>query len=201
MADESFDTDILEFEGRKFEVKRYYDTDMGPPWKEHDGHGVIRDTYCHGRPEKKPGEVVISSNSGSHWLYDVAATTELARKDGWGLGGDKEAELAKKLGRPPTKGEIIAEAVQRDLEHCKGWLEDRWYWIGVGVRILDKDGEPVGGRYDHAVWGFESEGDYWKEVAGEIANEIMHERRQVWREALKERRAKRYWASRDIITT
>lgn len=192
--DEAYKTERMTFEGHEFEVSLYSDHDIGPPWEVHDGHGVIREVYTHGRPEKSPGEVVMYSDRGQHWLYDVKATTELALKDGWGLAADDLPALEAKLGHKPSKREIAAEAVQNDMKLCRGWLRTDWWWCGVAVRLIRKDGKPVGDKYEHAVWGIESNSDYWKEVAKEIAlGEILHP-------MLKEEAERLYWAERDTNT-
>jgi hypothetical protein len=196
----AYNTETLTFEGRDFEVALYSDTDTGPPWEECDGYGSIRTVYGSGLPSKLPGEVIIHADRGTYWLYDFKGATEEAKRDGWGLSDTEKAKLAKKLGREPTAGQIRQEAVKRAMDFCRRWLNDDWWWIGVCVRIIGPGGEPEGDEFEHALWGVESDGDYWKEVAEELAGDILHEKRKAWRAALRERRERRYWASRDIVT-
>lgn len=195
-----YDTEEITVEGRRFEVELYPDTDSGPPWENDCGTGIIRQVYTHGRPTKEPGEIVIHSDRGDHWLYNWAKTMKKAVEQGWGLSAGEELKLANKLGRKPTKGEIRQESVRRDMNRMRGWLRDDWMYIGVSVRIIGPDGEPVGEPYEHALWGVESDGGYWKEVAADLAKEILHERQTAWRKALHEARERLYWASRDIVT-
>jgi hypothetical protein len=68
------------------------------------------------------------------------------------------------------------------------------------VRIIGADGEPMGDEFEHALWGVESEGDCWKEIARELAEQILGERADQWRGALKEARERKAWASRDVQT-
>jgi hypothetical protein len=195
-----YDTDRITVEGREFEVRKYHDEHTGPPWKEHDGHGTIREVHGYSRElEKKPGEKIIHSDGRDHWLYDFAGTLEIAKKE-WGLNDAEKAKLAATLGREPTKNEIALAAVAQDMRYCQRWLRDEWHWMGVDVHIIGPDGEPEGDDFEHACWGFESEGDYWQEVATRLAEDILRERRKAWLDALKEARARRYWEARGVVT-
>ena len=205
---EAFRTKRFTYEGREFEAACYYDETMGAPGDEHDGHGSMREIRS--RDEKRPGERLIERDRG-YFAYDWQAAMQTARRNGWGLSDEETAKLAQRLGRTPTKGDICAEAVQRDYDHLRGWVREDWHWMGVGVRIIGADGQPVGDEYADAIWGFESEGDYWREVALEIAGQILYVRRKAWRERLqiaravkaamaKERAEREYWNSRDIET-
>ncbi len=191
-----YDQTTIEHAGREFKVTQYYDEDHSAPWIEEDGHGVIRElSSYYGRPDKKPGEVIIHSDRGHYWLYDIQETTQQAKRDGWGLNPEDVAKLGLK-----TRGEIVREAVLRNMKYCRGYLNSDWYYIGVCVQIIGPDGEAEEEAFENALWGVESCGDYWKEVAHELADSILYEKREAWRAALKEARARRYWASRDVVT-
>jgi transposase len=47
----------------------------------------------------------------------------------------------------------------------------------VCVQHIGPDGEPVGDEFAHALWGVESCGDYWREVAAELAGEMLPDER------------------------
>jgi hypothetical protein len=190
------DQTTIKHEGREFKVTKYYDEDHSAPWIEQDGHGVIREISSrYGRPDKKPGEVVIHSDRGHYWLYDIQETTQIAKRDQWGLCPEDVAKLGLK-----TRGEIVRESVRRDMKHCEGYLEGWWHYIGVCVQIIGPDGEPEGEPFTNAIWGIDSSGDYWEEVARELADSILFEKREAWRTALKEARERRYWNSQDVVT-
>jgi hypothetical protein len=105
---------------------------MGLPWEEQDGHGLIRQIHrSFGKPDKKPGEVILYGERGSYWIYDVAGTTKIATKDGWGLGEEREQALGEMLRRPPTKKEITAEAVRQDMDFCRKFLSGDIVWFTV----------------------------------------------------------------------
>jgi hypothetical protein len=35
------------------------------------------------------------------------------------------------------------EVVEKDFAYLKGWYDDDWFWLTIGVAPLDDDGEPV----------------------------------------------------------
>lgn len=157
----AYETKDIEHNGAAYRVEYHYDEDMGAPWEEHDGHGIVSDWTSR---SKRAGEVSIAEDRGSHRFYDVAATTELAKRDGWGLSPEEAAGL--------TPGQVTARAVQRDLEFCRGWLNDEWHWMGVVVFPLTVDGDELKSK-TQALWGLESTaGDYLDEVAQELIEQI-----------------------------
>lgn len=163
--------------GRKF-LARINPDDMGPPWKEHDGHGPVREVRAnhYGHTSKRPGERVLHSNRHTVWLYDWQEACKLARKDGWD---------AEPIGEPGR----IERAVLADFKRMQGWLDGTWCWVGIEVKLLDANDNEEDAT---ALWGIESDfGDYGEEVASQLADELLHPLQQRWRQALAERRAQR----------
>lgn len=162
-------TETIKHQGHTFRVEHFADEDADAPWERQDGHGVISEWT---RRDKQPGEVSIIEDRGSHRYYDVQATMRIARRDGWGLGADETAALARKLQRTPTKGEIAAESVRMDMERMRGWCRDDWYYVGVVVTLLSPDGDPLE-SHSESLWGIESDcADYLQEVAQDLAEQI-----------------------------
>jgi hypothetical protein len=158
-----YDNDEFERGGRTFTFKTEGDDSHGAPWEEEDGHGVVSDWT---RRDKAPSERVLHADRSSKRYYDVAATMRIARKDDWGLCDADKAKLAKKLGRTPTHGDIVAEAVDRDYEHMRRWCADLWQYVGVIV-THEESGEC------ESLWGIESEDDdYLEMTAHDLADEI-----------------------------
>jgi len=112
----------IQRDGRTFRVASTRDDSMGAPWEEHDGHGKVREIRQ--RDEKRAGERIIANYRGQRWAYDIAGAMVLAKRDGWGIGDDERAALARRLGRAPTAGEVRAAAVESDYQFCAGWLRD-----------------------------------------------------------------------------
>jgi hypothetical protein len=129
---------------------------MGPPWKEHDGHGEVSEWTTR---DKRPGERVLASDRSSHRYYDYAGAIKIAKRDGWGLSEDAIAALGKKLGRAPTKGDIAAASVESDFNHLRGWANDEWHWEGY---VCEIDGE-----HHDSCWGYDDDDDYKAETTRE----------------------------------
>lgn len=196
-----FNSETITVQKRTFEVRFYYDGDRGRPWENSDGHGPVRELRS--REDKRPGERIMTS--GEHhsyvWAYDVQAATKLAKKDGWGLSDKSRAALVASLKREPTKGEIVAAAVAHDFEFLNGWVNDDWHYMGVAMLPVDKHGVvDESDEYAHAVWGIESDGEYWREVAEDLASEIIRADKKAFASRMREARECKYWASRDVMT-
>jgi hypothetical protein len=138
------------------------DTDMGPPWEEHDGHGPVSAWTSR---NKRPGERTLNEDHGSRRFYDFAEAVKIARADGWGPPIDGK-----------TKGEIAAAAVERDFKVLKAWCNDDWYW--VGVRLSVKRNDVTLCKHAASLWGIEanypdSDNAYLTEVANELLDEAL----------------------------
>lgn len=158
-------------DGYKVTVSCYQDTDMGPPWKEHDGHGPVSEWRCSG--SKSPGERELYNDGRSSLFYDWREAVVIARRDGWGLRDEDKAALARKLGKPVeslTRGEIIDAAVLRDFERLRAWCNNEWFWVGYMTTIVAPDGEEIDGD---SVWGWDSEDammdDAWGNAEFQVA--------------------------------
>lgn len=139
------DTFDFECKGLQFRCNMEIDSDMEAPWVEDDGHGAMREVSSYyGRPEKRPGEVVIYQDRGHYWLYDVQVSTKTARHDHWGLPADDLAKFRQIHGRPMTAGEVAAESVRRDMRYCSDWLHGDRFWQMIEVFQIDEDGEKIG---------------------------------------------------------
>ena len=158
-----YDNDEFERGGRTFTFRTEYDDSREAPWEEEGGHGVVSEWTTR---DKAPGERVLIADRLRKRYYDIAATMRIARCDHWGLRDDDKAKLAAKLGRTPTRGDIVAEAVDRDYEHMRRWCADLWQWVGVIVEHAET-GESA------SLWGIESDCDgYLETVAHELADDI-----------------------------
>jgi hypothetical protein len=181
----------------RFRINIEDDTDHGAPWEENDGHGVVSDWA---RRDKRPSELILNTDRGSKRFYDVAESTKIAKRDGWGLADEARVALEKKLGCAPTQGQIIAQAVQHDFEFLYGWCNDQWNYVGVIVTIIDGEDAPPR-DYEHAVWGIQSnDNTYIAETANELVDDILHERRIAQAKADAEAIEVAYWNSRDVVT-
>lgn len=149
--------ETIEHNGWTIRIEVPYDEHMGPPWEEHDGHGIVSEWT---RRAKAPGEMVLAEDHGSYRYYDFAESVKLARKDGWGP-SDKDS------GKTP--GERAHLAALEDYRRLKAWCNDQWTWVGVVVTAT----APDGAQSQDSLWGIESDGDYWRDIAAELANSLM----------------------------
>lgn len=166
--------DTLTHNGREYRVTIEHDSDMGAPWKEHDGHGTVRESRTRHRERmwktKRPGERPLNDPDRNQlqYLYDWQAATKTARADGWGISEESVQALQKKLGRIPTRGEYFEEATRQDFEYLRGWLNESWHYAVVTVSCGDYSASLGGVEY-----GLSDE--YADEVARELAGEVEHQ--------------------------
>ena len=162
--------------GKKYHVEWSYDHHFGAPNDENDGHGVVIELPFDPSDEdeveshfeynfdeddedmlKERARLslmrVLRYRQGRYdntMCYDVFATMEIARRDGWGMG-----EEWHRANPEATKEQEILAAIHKDFDYLEGWYDDKWHWCTVGVAPLDEDGEP---DEDHREYcgGYES---------------------------------------------
>ncbi len=149
MSTTAIDTHTKIIDGYTVTVSVYVDEDMGPPWKQHDGHGPVSEWTTR---KKRPGERMLNDDKASCRFYDWQEAIVIAKRDNWGIPDEAKAELSAKLKREPTKDEITAEAVRRDFEYLRGWCNDEWQWHGYETTITGPDGVEHEGD---SCWGFD----------------------------------------------
>lgn len=174
-----FDGMKIEKAGRVFRIGIVDDYDMGAPWKEYDGCGIVRESskrHSESSGDKRPGERPMNSPGRNEYqfYYDWQASTIKARAEGWGLSIADIAELRNTLGKLPTKGEIIAAAVERDFQYLSGYLNGEWNYVNVDVTDIT-DGEREC-DYSHSLGGIEnSDDEYILESAHKLVDDILRE--------------------------
>jgi hypothetical protein len=163
----------FEHEGKQFRAFIESNHDAGTPWHREDCHVDVSEWE---RRNKRPSEVIINEDRGSRRFVCIREAIAKATREGWGLHGAPLAALEEKLGRKPTKREVIAESVRLDVERMQEWCAGQWEYIGVCVCLLDSEGSPIGDKYAAACWGIESDSDdYIREVARDMARDAMAE--------------------------
>lgn len=193
-----FNEETLPQCGVTVRIRYFQDTDSGAPWTENDCHGPVREVFCtYGYPGKLPGEVILHSDRGNYWLYDVQAAVKQAKAEGWGCKNQTDAM---------TRNEVAAAAVKQDMQFLQGWLKDDWFYVGVVCTVMeeDEDGEVYETCYEESCWGYESFDDYHetagREMAQELAERVALRRQEQAAAAAAEAVEVAYWASRDVVT-
>jgi len=158
---DAYRTETRESGTMSFRIEWVYDHDCDPPWDREDGHGPVSDWE---HRSKRPGEMILNSDRGSHRFYDFAEAVKLARKDGWNT-----APFDWR-----TEGARAHAAALADFKYLQAWCTDQWHYCGIVVTLLNADGEPD--SVDASLWGIESEGDdYHEEVIRELIAECLHQ--------------------------
>lgn len=166
------DTITCEINGFTITARVERDDDMGPPWKEHGGHGPVSDWTD--RPQR-PGELVISSDRSRYRYYDFKEAIKIAKRDGWDV--------------PPyawvTPGEQAERAVRHDYNHLRAWCNDEWYWCGIVLSV-----QRAGIMLDsHAasIWGTEcnaGDNSHLTELANELLDQAIEKGTKIMNEIL-----------------
>jgi len=140
------------------------DDDTGrKPWQDDDGAGIVTGWID---PAKAPkGAVQINHDrDGTCRFYDVLASREKAKREGW----------VNSLGLTALQLERrINKLVMNDCARMKAWCEDDWSYIGLVINA-SREGVQLTGEYEIALWGIESDaGDYLEEVANDLAGQAI----------------------------
>lgn len=133
--------------GKKYHVCWYYDHDHGSPLENGDGYGVTERLEWNPTDEEQLEQHIAdyepeleeetrlrmmrvlcrpSYRYDSGLYYDVLSSLHKARTE-WGIDD-------------PVKA---METVEKDFAYLKGWYDDDWFWLTIGVAPLDDDGEPM----------------------------------------------------------
>lgn len=162
----AYRTDTIEQHGQTYRVKWFYDRDMGAPWEEHDGHGIVSDWE---RRDKRPGELILNEDRGSRRFYDFAASVKKARAEGWNTSPYNWK----------TKGEQAAAAAMADYENLRRWCANLWNWCGIEVALLEDDEETDNTA---SSWGIEDDGidsaGYHASVIQDLIGEIEYQQQR-----------------------
>lgn len=131
----------FDLDGVSFCWESDWDGDCSPLWVEFDGVGVVLHRYS---ARKAPHEVLIRTEVGCHWFYDVRASMRKARKEAWGLSEGEAVGL--------TKRQIIAKAIKADMDYCKEWAKGGRDFVYIKV-WSEEQPEVVGylGGIEHAA--------------------------------------------------
>lgn len=191
-------TDTVTHNGYTVKIEYFHDADAGAPWGNCDGHGNVTciNTPYYGNIEKKPGHVVLYRGNRNEYsyLYDFQAAIKTAKKEGW----NAEPYTPEN----DTPGKRALRAVNADMKYLRGWCSDDWQYVYIVCTLLDSDGEET--DITDSLCGVETYKDHHETEGADMARALVdghiEGKRQAWRAALKEARARKYWASRDVET-
>lgn len=145
--------------GKEYNVRWFYDYDFGSPLDNSDGHGVTERLDWNPTDEEQLEQHLLDyepeleeetrlrmmrqlcrpSNRYDNGLYyDVLSSLHVARTE-WGC-NDNEAAV---------------KAVESDFAYLKGWYDDDWFYLTIGVAPIDADGN-IDEDNRHFCGGYES---------------------------------------------
>lgn len=163
--------DNISVNGLNFSVEIEPEYSSGAPWEEECGHGPVSDWTTR---DKMPGERVLCEDRGSRCYYDVAEATRIAKRDKWGISPERVAAWRERTGAEPTRGQIVAAAVESDFQRLRAWCNNEWSYVIVTVTLLDTDGDETW-MYE-CIGGVESDADeHIEELAQGLAEQIAEQ--------------------------
>ena len=144
--------------GKTYNVRWYHDYDMGPPQQEGDGYGVTEHMNWNPTDEEQLEQHLCDYEPELEEETRLRLMRVLSRASSWresGLYYDVLSSLHKAKTEWGVAPERCMEVVEKDFKYLKGWYDDDWFWLTVGVAPLDEDGKPM---EDHREYcgGYES---------------------------------------------
>lgn len=145
--------------GKKYNVRWYYDYDMRSPLEEEDCHGATERLDWNPTDEEQLEQHIVdmepeveevarlrlmrmlaypSNRYDSGLYYDVLTSLHIARTE-WGFTDHAKA----------------VDAVEKDFAYLKGYYNEDWFYLTLGIAPLDEDGEIIENARDYCG-GYES---------------------------------------------
>ena len=133
--------------GKTYHVCWYYDHDHGSPLENGDGYGVTERLDWNPTNEEQLEQHLCDYEPELEEETRLRLMRQLQRPDRWGDAGlyyDVLSSLEKaRVGWGIADPVKAMEVVEKDYAYLKGWYDDDWFWLTVGVAPLDEDGKPM----------------------------------------------------------
>lgn len=144
--------------GKTYHVCWYYDHDFGSPLENGDGYGVTERMEWNPTDEEQLEQHLMDYEPELEDETRLRLMRQLQRPAHYrdkGLYYDVLSSLHKAQTEWGVAPERCMEVVEKDFAYLKGWYDDDWFWLTVGVAPLDEDGKPM---EDHREFcgGYES---------------------------------------------
>ncbi len=139
--------------GKKYHVCWYYDHDYGSPQENGDGYGVTERMDWNPTDEEQLEQHIADNEDEEGEGIELEEHTrltmmrQLQRPSSWNDSG-LYYDVLSSLHKAKTEWGIddpakAMDAVEKDFAYLKGWYDDDWFWLTIGVAPLDEDGEPI----------------------------------------------------------
>ena len=144
--------------GKSYHVCWYYDHDYGSPLENDDGYGETVRMNWNPTNEEQLEQHIADNEPELEEETRLRLMRQLQIPSSWrdeGLYYDVLSSLHKAKTEWGVAPERCMEVVEKDFKYLKGWYDDDWHWLTVGVAPLDEDGKPM---EDHREYcgGYES---------------------------------------------
>ena len=161
MYDQPFDTETVTFGDVTVLIEYFVDDTYRPePWDEYDGN--VEFWPVRGSHEKKPSERYLTKDRFNAWVYDIRDAHDKAIRESWCTGCDWVKGL--------TRRQIATRAVEENVSFWRAYLDGDWFYAGVVITVLDKDGEKT--EHADSCWGFETFNSYHRTAGNDMAREL-----------------------------
>lgn len=132
--------------GKSYHVCWYYDHDFGSPLENGDGYGVTERMDWNPTNEEQLEQHIADYEPELEEETRLRMMRRLQRPGHYrdsGLYYDVLSSLHKARTEWGVAPERCMEVVEKDFAYLKGWYDDDWFWLTIGVAPLDDDGEPM----------------------------------------------------------
>ena len=132
--------------GKTYHVCWYYDHDYGSPLENGDCYGVTERMDWNPTHEEQLEQHLLDYEPELEDETRLRLMRQLQRPAHYrdsGLYYDVLSSLHKAQTEWGVAPERCMEVVEKDFAYLKGWYDDDWHGLTIGVAPLDEDGEPV----------------------------------------------------------
>ena len=132
--------------GKTYNVRWYHDYDYGSPLENGDGYGVTERLDWNPTNEEQLEQHIVDYEPELEEETRLRLMRVLQRPDRWGDAGlyyDVLSSLHKAQTEWGVAPERCMEVVEKDFAYLKGWYDDDWHWLTLGVAPIDEDGEII----------------------------------------------------------
>lgn len=159
--------------GLKYHVCWYYDQNMGSPCDEFDAHGVTERLDWNPTNKEQLEQHIADNDCEVEEVARLTLMRQLCRPSNYydsGLYYDVMTSLhnAKTEWGCKTHEDCVA-AVERDFAYLKGYYDNDWFWLTIGVAPIDEDGEIMEddreycGGYESTILDNDDDNKTWRD--------------------------------------
>ena len=144
--------------GKKYNVRWFYDYDMRSPLEEEDCHGVTERLDWNPTDEEQLEQHIVDNDCELEEETRLRMMRQLCRPSNRydsGLYYDVLSSLHKARTEWGVEPDRCMEVVEKDFAYLKGYYDEDWYYLTLGIAPLDEDDEIIEDARDYCG-GYES---------------------------------------------